>query len=165
MTFRSFSYPYRPCHNIEQIFSRCCIRLRHKASYFLHGCLPHAPGSLYLPPLFYARPGGTPYPATRSFLSDLLLHSTAYGFSAIYSCARMLPLTPGHLHLSWESPLLCPTTYDRPMTYPAPGGFPLHRTPILALSDLSFPEDGSHARNLHLSGSHHSCFRRLTITP
>ena len=40
-------------------------------------------------------PGGTPYPATRSFLSDLLLHSTAYGFSEVYSCARMLPLTPG----------------------------------------------------------------------
>ena len=37
MTFRSFSYPYRPCHNIEQIFSRCRIVLWPKASSRIRG--------------------------------------------------------------------------------------------------------------------------------
>lgn len=37
MTFSSFSCPYRPCHNIEQIFSRCRIVLWPKASSRIRG--------------------------------------------------------------------------------------------------------------------------------
>ena len=136
MTFRSFSCPYRPCHNIEQIFSRCRIVLWPKASSRIRG-LP-----------VFLRPDG---------LRRLPWKSRPTGWYILtpvpYPCPGRRTLAPSSPYSS-RQPAFFPAAFPLPRrATTAPGGF------------LLFPAQPSRTRRFPLVTPTAPVTHRLPLYP